>query len=375
MPNNHAILSASASHRWIACPPSALLCAQEKDTPSEYALEGTAAHALCEHKLQKALKMPSECDVNNLAFYGTEMEECSEQYVQFVMEQFASAQEKCQDSRIMIEERLDFSRWVPKGFGTGDCIILSDGDVSVIDFKYGMGVAVEAENNSQMLCYALGVLSIYDGIYDISSVTMSIFQPRRENISTWSISKEELLHWAENTLKPRAELAIKGEGDFCAGEHCRFCKVKATCRKRAEYNLALARYDFIMPNELMDTEVEAVLTKVDQLVAWANDVKDYALKEALSGKKWSGYKVVEGRSTRKYTNEDEVASILLGEGYEPYEYKLLGITAMTKLLGKKRFEELLSGHITRAKGKPALVPMSDKRKEFKNVNEDFKEEI
>lgn len=374
MPSNHAVLSASSSSRWINCPPSALLCNKEKDVTSEYAMQGTDAHTLSEYKLKLALGEKVTCPVENLNYYDEEMEECSDQYADYVIEEYKKAKQLCTDPIILIEQHLDFSKWVPDGFGTGDCVIVSDDKLTIIDLKYGLGILVDAKANSQMMCYALGALAIFDGIYDIKEVTMTIFQPRREHLSTYTISKDELLLWAENTLMPRAKLAAKGEGDFKAGSHCQFCKVKATCRKRAEYNLEMAKYDFKMPDYLEDDEIEVVLEKVDELVAWAGDVKEYALKKAMEGKKWNEWKVVEGRSTRKYLDENAVAQKIIKEGYDPYEKKVLGITAMSKLLGKAKFEELLSGLIIKPQGKPTLVKRTDKRIELNSVKNDFMEE-
>ena len=375
MVNKHAVLSASSSHRWLACPPSALLCAKEKDKPSDFALQGTDAHTLCEHKLKIALGQQSKDSVENLTFYDEEMVECTDMYAQYVMEQLSEAKGICKDPIVLIEQHLDFSQWVPDGFGTGDCVLVSDDTLTVIDFKYGLGILVDAENNPQMMCYALGALSLFDGIYDIKDITMTIFQPRREHISTFTISKEELLSWAENTLAPTAKLAAKGEGDYKAGEHCQFCKVKATCRKRAEYNLKLACYDFEMPANLEDEEIEVILSKADEMVSWINDIKEYALKQAISGKEWNDWKLVEGRSVRKYIDDKAVAETVENAGFDPYEKKVIGITAMTKMLGKSKFEELLSGLIEKPQGKPTLVPMSDKRPTMKKTaKDDFKEE-
>ena len=276
-----------------------------------------------------------------------------------------------------MEQKLDFSKWVPQGFGTGDCVIVADNILTVIDFKYGVGILVEAEQNPQMMCYALGALALFDSIYDIENVVMTIFQPRRDNISTYELSKKELLQWADEILSPAAQLAAKGEGEFKAGKHCRFCKVKATCRKRAEYNLELARYDFEMPANLEDTEIEVILSKADELAAWCSDIKEYAFQQALNGKQWNGWKLVEGRSVRKYINEDAVAETVKNAGYDPYEHKVLGITAMTRMLGKAKFENLLSSFIEKPTGKPALVPKSDKRPSINKAvqaADDFKEE-
>ncbi|MCD7921220.1 MAG: DUF2800 domain-containing protein [Clostridiales bacterium] len=371
---NHAFLSASASHRWLNCPPSAKLCASVKDEGSPYAQQGTDAHALCEYKVLHAIGQPAQDPTPDLTWFDQEMDSCTDQYCSYVMEQLEEARTYCQDPRVLVEQRLDFSKWVPDGFGTGDCLIVADHTLHIIDFKYGVGVLVDAEQNPQMMCYALGALDTYDGIYDIDSVKMTIFQPRRENISTYTISKDGLLSWAEETLKPTAQLAYDGKGDFKAGDHCQFCKVKATCRKRAEYNLELARYDFEMPAALDDTEIAAILSKVDELVAWGNDIKEYALRQAQSGIHYEGWKVVEGRSNRKYTDDAAVAATVTGAGYDPYEKKLMGITAMTSLLGKKKFEQLLGSLVYKPPGRPTLVPETDKRPAMNTAQDDFKED-
>lgn len=371
----HALLSASSSHRWLACPPSARLCESYEDKGSEYAQQGTDAHSLCQYKLEQALGIPSKDPTENLSYYDTEMESCAESYAAYVMETVAKAKETCPDPVVLIEQRLDYSRWVESGFGTGDCVIVTDGTLSVIDYKHGKGVDVSAEKNPQMMCYALGALELFDAIYDIDTVSMTIFQPRRENLSTYTISRDELLHWADEILAPTAKLAYAGEGEFKAGEHCRFCKAKAVCRKRAEYNLELAKYDFEMPAELEDTEIEAILAKADEFAAWVSDVKEYALQAALSGKQWNGWKLVEGRSNRKYVNDDAVAQAVMDAGYDPYEKKLLGITAMTAALGKKAFADIIEskGLIEKPQGKPALVSMTDKRPALNTAKNDFDE--
>ena len=374
MPDKHAVLSASSSARWIECPPSALLCKVINDIPSEYAMQGTDAHNLNEYKLRKILGEKVKNTKNDLDYYDEEMEESSDEYASYVACQYEEAKNLCKDPVILIEQHLDFSKWVPDGFGTGDCIIVSDERLTVIDLKYGLGILVDANNNSQMMCYALGALAIFDGIYDIKEITMTIFQPRREHISTYTISKEELLSWAEKTLMPQAKLAANGEGEFKAGSHCQFCKVKATCRKRAEYNLLLAKYDFKVPENLEDDEIEIILEKVDELVSWAGDIKEYALKKAVEGKKWNDWKVVEGRATRKYIDEKKVAEKVEEAGFDPYEKKVLGITAMTKLLGKTRFERLLSELVKKPPSTPNIVKTTAKRLDLNSAKEDFMEE-
>lgn len=274
---------------------------------------------------------------------------------------------------VLIEQRVDFSRWVEQGFGTSDAIIISDGTLHVVDYKHGLGVLVEADNNPQMMCYALGALELFDAIYDIDAVSMTVYQPRRQNVSTFEMSKDDLFRWADEVLKPTAELAFAGDGNFLCGEWCGFCKAKHECRARAE-NLMLAQYDFKLPPLLEDTEIEVILTRADQLVSWVNDIKEYALQQAISGKEWTGFKLVEGRSNRRYTDEVAVTQTVTDAGFDPYERKLLGITAMQKLLGKSRFDELLSAYIEKPQGKPALVPESDKRPVMNNAKTDFMEE-
>ena len=374
----HAYLSASASHRWLACPPSAKLCANIQDQVSEYAQQGTDCHELCAYLIEKALGREVIDPTYNLTYYDAEMQNCAEEYRNYVLEQIEAAKEFCKDPQVMIEQRLDFSRWVENGFGTGDCVIVADEVLQIIDYKHGLGVLVSAGDdehggNSQMMCYALGALEVFGDIYDINQIKMTIFQPRRDNISTYTISKDDLLKWADEVLAPTAQLAYVGEGEFKAGDHCTFCKVKATCRKRAEYNLELAKYDFEMPATLDDTEIAAILEKVDEMISWGNDIKEYALQQAQSGVHFEGWKVVEGRSNRKYTDEAAVAFAVKDAGFDPYEKKLLGVTAMSTLLGKKKFEELLGGLIYKPPGKPALVPESDKRPAMNTAIDDFKE--
>lgn len=374
----HAYLSASASHRWLACPPSAKLCANILDQASEYAQQGTDCHELCAYLVEKALGRDVIDPTENLTYYDAEMQNCAEEYRNYVLEQIEAAKEFCKDPQVMIEQRLDFSRWVENGFGTGDCVIVADEVLQIIDYKHGLGILVSAGDdehggNSQMMCYALGALEVFGDIYDINQIKMTIFQPRRDNISTYTISKEDLLKWADEILAPTAQLAYVGKGEFNAGDHCTFCKVKATCRKRAEYNLELAKYDFEMPATLDDTEIAAILEKVDEMISWGNDIKDYALQQAQSGVHFEGWKIVEGRSNRKYTDENAVADTVKDAGFDPYEKKLLGITAMSTLLGKKKFEELLGGLIYKPPGKPTLVPESDKRPAMNTAKDDFKE--
>lgn len=371
----HAVLSASSSERWLNCPPSARLCEAYEDKGSDYAAEGTDAHTLCEYRLKQALGIPAEDPIENLGWYNEEMEECAAGYAAYVVELLETAKQSCSDPVVMIEQRVDFSRWVLEGFGTADCIVIADGVLNICDYKNGQGCLVLAERNPQMMLYALGALEIFDGIYDIDTVRMTIYQPRKSNISIFEMPKDELLKWAETELTPKAQLAYEGQGNFSCGEWCRFCKAKAECRERAEANLALARYEFQSPALLDDEEIADILGKVDALTAWASDVKEYALQQAISGKEWTGWKLVEGRSNRKYTSEAAVAATVEGAGFDPYERKVLGVTAMQKMLGKTRFEELLAPYIEKPQGKPTLVPESDKRPAMNTAKNDFMEEF
>ncbi len=373
-PKGHAILSASSSDRWLHCPPSARLCESYDDKGSDYAAEGTDAHTLCEYKLRRALGMEAEDPTENLTWFNEEMADCATGYATYVLEQVEAAKQTCADPVVMIEQRVDFSRWVASGFGTADCLIIADGTLKIIDYKHGRGIMVDATENPQMQCYALGALELFDGIYDIDIVHMTIYQPRRDNISTYELSKAELYRWANEVLKPTADLAFAGDGNFLCGEWCGFCKAKHDCRARADANMELARYDFKLPPLLTDEEIEDILSKVDDLVAWAADIKEYALQQAISGKDWTGYKLVEGRSNRRYTNETVVADAVSRAGFDPYERKVLGVTAMQKLLGKSRFDELLAAYIEKPQGKPTLVPEGDKRPAMNTAKNDFMEE-
>lgn len=377
--SSHAFLSASASHRWLACPPSAKLCAEVPDKESPYARQGTDAHELCQYLVEKELGRDVTNPTQNLEFYDAEMQESAEGYCSFVMEQIAKSKEHCPDPLVCVEQKLDYSKWVQDGFGTGDCVIVADDTLHIIDMKYGVGVLVSASGedgtgNSQLKCYALGALDTFGDLYDIRRIKLSIYQPRRENTDTFEMSVGELLKWADEVLSPRAKLAYEGNGEFSAGEHCRFCRIKATCRKRAAYSLELAKYEFAEAPSLTSEEIAAILPQIDTLVSWADDIKAYALERALSGTSYPGFKLVEGRSVRKYTDEAAVIDVVAAEGFDPFEKKLLGITAMQKLLGKTKFDELLSGLIEKPKGKPTLVPESDKRPAVSTATLDFKDE-
>jgi hypothetical protein len=373
--SGHAILSASSAHRWMVCTPSARLEQEFKDTASEAAAEGSAAHAIAEHKLRKALKLRSKKPVSQ--YDSDEMDALTDDYVSFILEQLATVKKQCQDPLVLIEQKLNFSRYVPDGFGTGDCLIIADGTMHIIDFKYGQGVLVEAEKNPQMMLYALGALEYFDDIYDIEKVSMTIFQPRRDNVSTYTLPTKALHLWASKELVPTAKVAFEGGGEFVPGEHCRFCRAEVQCRARAEAKLRLAAFEFALPPLLSDEELTEILGKLDDLVAWANTLKDYVLQTALMGKEWSGWKLVAGRSVRKYADEEAVAEALKAAGYRDiYRQSLITITEAEKMLGKHKFNELLGELIIKPQGRPALVPANDKRPAMHlSAKQDFKEEI
>lgn len=357
----HAILSASGAHRWLECTPAARLELEFKDQESTAAAQGTAAHNLCEHKLKKALHIRSKRPVSE--FNDDEMEEHSDAYAEYVLEQLEEVKKNCKDPLVLIEERLDFSCYVPEGFGTADTIIIGDKNLHIIDMKYGQGILVYAEDNPQMKLYALGALASYESLYDIEEVTMHIFQPRRENVSAWTISVDELKKWAENDLKVKAKMAFEGKGEYIPGDWCTFCRAAVKCRARADEKLRLAQSEFKLPPLLTDNEIEKILSKLSDLTRWANEIVAYATDAAVNhGKEWSGFKVVEGRSNRKYKDEDKVAEVAKANGYKDiYRTSLITLTEMEKLMGKQKFKDILGDFIIKAPGKPTLVPLSDKR--------------
>ncbi len=374
--SKHAFLSPSSSHRWLHCTPSASLESEFENKTSQAAEEGTAAHAWCEHKLKKALRRRSKRPIS--VYDSDEMQEHTDAYVAFVLEQLELVKQNCKDPLVLIEQHVDFSDYVPDGYGTADCVIVSDRKLSIMDFKYGMGVLVDAKENSQLKCYALGALAIYDSLYDIEEVSMSIFQPRRENVSTWTIGVSELKDWAENVLKPKAQLTMKGEGEYSTGDWCTFCRAAVRCRARAEENLKLAQHEFKEPPLLSDEEIEELLAIIPDLTKWAKEITAYAIEAAIShGKEWKGFKLVEGRSIRKYKDEATVAEAAKAAGYKDiYRQSLITLTEMQKLMGKTTFEKVLGSLLVKAPGKATLVPNSDKRVELNmtNVKDEFKTE-
>ena len=375
----HARLSASAAARWLNCPPSVRLCEQFPDKSSEYMEEGTFAHSMAEQILRynngEITKRQLNAKMKKMQenkYYSKELEEYISSYASIVWEQVNEARAACPDAFALFEQRVDFSKYVPDGFGTADVTIIADDTLQVIDLKYGKGVEVSAVGNPQLRLYGLGAYIEHSLLYDIRKIKLTIIQPRINNLSTEEISVEDLTKWAEDYVRPRAALAVEGKGDLCVGDHCRFCKAFAVCRAQKEYQMEIAKMDFADPDLLDDEEISDVLSRVDGLVKWAESVKDYAFHMALDEHvKFDGWKLVEGRSNRKYKDTDKIEDILTKEGYtdifKPKELK--GITEMTKLLGSKTFDDLLKDYIIKPPGKPVLVPESDKRPELNTVEQ------
>lgn len=372
---NHALLSPSSSHRWLKCTKSAVLEMEFENKSSTAAEEGTAFHALCEHKLKKALRRRSKRPVSS--FNTDEMEEHSDAYVEFVLEQLEKAKQTCSDPMVLIEQKVDLSEYVPDSYGTADCLIVSDNNLHIIDAKYGVGCYIEVSENPQLMCYGIAALSIYESLYDIKEVSFSVFQPRRENVQTWTMSVEALKSWAENELKPKAQMAAKGEGEYCVGEWCQFCRAAVKCRARAAEKLRIAEEEFKLPPLLTDSEIESILPMLPDITKWANEISAYALEAAVNhGKEWSGFKIVEGRSNRKFSDEAAVAAAAKEHGYtDIYRQSLITLTEMEKLMGKKEFEKILGKLIIKPLGKPTLVPVSDKRQAMNvsNAKNEFNE--
>lgn len=369
----HALLGPSSAARWIACPPSVKLCEQFEDVESEYAKEGSLAHEIAELKVRKlidpgltsrkftaAMKKLKEKEL-----YQEEMQGYTDEYVEFIQEQMYSYPTT---PHIAVEQKVDFSEYVPDGFGTADCILIANDTLHIIDFKYGKGVPVSVENNKQLLLYALGAYLAYEMIFPIAHIKMSIVQPRLANIDTWECSLDYLLEFAK-IAQEKAVMALKGEGDFNCGEHCKFCKAKAICKERANVNLELAKYEFKAADQLTLEEIGEILEKAKDLAKWAEDLKEYALSESLKGNEVPGWKAVNGRGSRSFTNTDEAIKVLTDNGIAEellFERKYLTLAQMEKTVGKKEFNSLVGDLIVMNVGKPTLVEASDKREAITN---------
>lgn len=402
----HALLSASGSSRWLNCTPSARLEDEFEETTSDADAEGTLAHEYAELMLQKHYKRidaetfkKGKIRVLTSEHYYDGMLEPVMVYVDYVKTRFKAAKRRNKQALLLIEERVDLTDYVPDGFGSCDTVIVSDGIMDVIDLKFGKGIQVESEDNTQLMLYALGALVKYELLFDIHTVQMTIVQPRLDHISTTKMNVGDLLAWGETVVKPKAAIAFKGEGDFCSGSWCRWCKFAPTCRALADANMAITKLDFEPDDDiaqklekadiytlldrsrkLSDHEMIAVLEKADVLVKWAASIKEYMLKEALKGHRWKGYKLVAGRSNRKWTDADKVKNVLFDNNFEPNEIltapKMMGIPDIEKLLGKNDFNEKIAQYVIKPEGAPTLVPEADKRTELNSIEqlkEDFKD--
>lgn len=365
----HALLGASSSARWLVCTPSARLEAMFPDEQSPYAAEGTIAHDLAESILRHKLEGKKAPKLDD---YSTEMIEAVNRYVDICEEKVNEARARSSDAEAMIEARLDFSRWVPEGFGTGDMVIVADGILEVIDLKYGKGVPVSAIENTQMRLYALGAYDANEFLYDVKSVRMTIVQPRLDSVSTDEMALEELLDWGEE-IKPIAQRAFNGEGNCTPCDYCNFCKARHTCRALSDTCLTAFYKDGGKLNQLLtDSEVSDILAMKDLITKWIKGVYDFAYEKALAGEKqWPGFKLVEGTSRRTITDPDAAAKTLLDNGYKEEDIfkprELEGITNLQKVLGKKGVSEYLEAYIDKPEGKPTLVPDSDKRPAINTV--------
>lgn len=380
-PSKHALLGASSAARWIACTPSARATEGLPDQESTYAAEGTRAHEVCEKALRyKLAKWEAGKPFDLLSDWAqqsmpTEMFNAANQYVSFLHDQWVGFY--CRPG-VFIEQEVDVSRWVPDGFGTCDCLMIGGGLLHIIDFKYGQGVPVSPVRNPQLMYYALGAYALFDGLENIDTVRMSIVQPRiQEEPETWELPLSDLLSWAREVLQPAAEMAWRGEGAFCPGEHCRFCKAHPACRGWQEKYGPLAGFEPLpQPAALSDEELGEWLQKVEGLAAYARELEDYAQTALLEGRTLPGWKLVQGRSTRKWTDQDAAFRQMEADGIDEamlYTRTPISLTAAEKMLGKKKFAEVMSAFITRAPGAPKLAKDSDPRPAYDRL-EGFKPE-
>lgn len=370
----HALLGASGASRWLTCTPSARLEEQFEETTSTYAEEGTLAHELAELKVRKYFIEPMGTrKFNNQIkkfkeheLWDDEMLGHTETYLDYIQGLAHSYNSK---PYVAVEKKVDYSSYVPEGFGTCDCVLMADSTLHVIDLKYGKGVEVSAVDNPQLKLYALGAYLAYSWLYGIRMVKMTIIQPRLNNISEFEMELADLLEWAES-IKEKAQRAYKGEGDYVAGEHCKFCRAKAQCRARAEENIKLAGFVNMMPPLISNDEVGELLAKGRDIAKWVKDLEEYALKECLAGREIKGFKAVEGRTSREFTDNDKAIEILKASGVDEsmiFERKQLTLAQLEKVVGKKEFNEYVGSMIVKSSGKPALAPENDKREAISNA--------
>lgn len=381
MPSKHALLSPSAAHRWMNCTAAPLLERNEPDKGSIFAEAGTLAHAYCAKKLKSFLGLSTEDEDREIAqldakYHTGEMDEYTDTYKTIVLENFNAARQRTKDAQLLVEVQLDFGQYIPEAFGTSDAVIIADGVMEVIDFKYGKGVKVSAVENPQMMIYALGAWDLFSFEYNIQTVRMTIVQPRIGNLSEYEISAGELIEWANNELKPKAQEAYKG-GKQKPGEWCQFCKIKAKCKALAGACIS-TQQAYKDPRVISKEDMARnVLPLLSTMKTWLSGVEEYSLQQALEGVHYEGFKIVEGRSIRKITDPEAVMDLLGAEGFAKDSYikptELISITDLEKLIGKKRFGTLCADYIVKPQGKPTLVPENDKRPAFNAAADDFKD--
>lgn len=375
----HAILSPSAAHRWLNCTAAPLLEKDVEDKGSTFAEEGSLAHAYCAKKLKEFLgrdvsEENKEIAELNELYHSGEMDEYTDTYKTIVLEKFNAARAKTKDAQLLVEVKLDFSHYVPDAFGTSDAVIIADGCMEVIDFKYGKGVKVSAVENPQMMIYALGAWDLFNFEYNITKVKMTIVQPRLDNLSEFEISVGDLINWAVDVLEPKAKEAYAG-GTQKPGDWCQFCKVKAKCRAIATKCVEVQQ-NHPDPRLISKEDMErTILPLLSTIKTWLSGVEEFSLEQALAGVQYRGFKIVEGRSVRKITDPSAVMKLLGENGFAEESYlkptELRSITDLEKLIGKKRFGTLCADYINKPQGKPTLVPESDKRQAIDPVKDDF----
>ena len=380
-PVTHSMLGASKAHQWIECPPSAMWEQQFPEPPNtEAAAEGTLAHAIAEEHLRRLLagkKVATSAKLKRDPLYRPAMEEYVDTYTTYVMEQYITARLETKDALLLTEEHVDFSFWVPDGYGTADCILIADKTMHIFDLKYGKGIPVSAVGNPQIRLYALGAYDAYEMLYDIREITMHIIQPRLDSITSETVTVEQLLNWADTVVRPAAKLAAEGIGNIKAGDHCRWCRCKHVCRAYAEQRMKVAQFRFNeqleerTARELSMDEISEILELVDDLTRWAKSIKEWAQDQAVNhGVVFDGWKLVEGRANRVITDEAKAIEALDRAGFTPDSVtELKGITKLEELIGKKRLAELLDGLLIKPQGKPVLVPESDSRRAISSTAE------
>ena len=383
MPGLHAILSASKAKQWLACPPSARLNAKLSerlgDRATPYAAEGTKAHGLAELKLRRELGEINDflfkVSVEQLGEIPEEMDRYTNEYVDIVIAKFYEARKVTPDAELLIEQRLDFSDWVPSGFGTGDAVVVSDRSLEVIDLKYGKGVPIDAVGNAQTRCYGLGAIHEFGVLYGFPVVRMTIVQPRLSSVTEETLERRELLEWGES-IKPVAAQAWRGEGEFKPGDHCRFCNARGICRARAIESMGIFVHGFDSPDVLPDEAIPDILRVADTAEAWLKDVRDYARARAIQGVEFPGWKIVRGKKpSRHFKDEQEVINRLAHAGFSEDQYctpkKLRSPADLEKVIGASAFSALLSDYVTQGEGALTLVPEDDKRPEYNSANLQF----